>query len=42
MSDIFDRRSPFFLILGVVGRGRVYDNIMGVKHRWFVKPAHTN
>ncbi|MEG5170724.1 hypothetical protein QUB25_00885 [Microcoleus sp. B3-D7] len=40
MSDIFDRRSPFFLILGVLGWGRVYD-IMGFKHRWLVKPVQT-
>jgi hypothetical protein len=32
MSDIFDRRSPFFLILGVVGWGRL-DEIIGFKHR---------
>jgi hypothetical protein len=41
MSDIlFDRRSPFFLILGVVGWGRVYE-IIGFKHKWLVKPAPT-
>jgi len=40
MSDILDGRSPFFLILGVVGCGRV-DDIMGFKHRWFVKSART-
>jgi hypothetical protein len=38
MSDILDRRSAFFLILGVVAWGRV-DEIMGFKHRWLVKPA---
>jgi len=41
MSDIFDDKTPFFLILGVVWWGRV-DDIMGFKHRWWVKPAHTN
>ena len=41
MSDIFDGRSPFFLVLGVVEWTRV-DDIMGFKHRWLVKPAHTN
>jgi len=40
MSDIFDGRSPFFIILGGVGWGRV-DEIMGFKHRWLVKPAQT-
>jgi hypothetical protein len=40
MSDIFDGRSPFFLILGVLGWGRV-DEIMGFKQRWLVKSART-
>jgi hypothetical protein len=40
MSDIFDRRSQFFLLLGVLGWGRVYE-IIGFKHRELVKPAQT-
>jgi len=40
MSDIFDGRSAFLIILGVLGWGRV-DEIIGFKHRWLVKPAPT-